>query len=218
MSETYKNFKENGKKIIAVCRNYRGLTAAQGIPNPEKPVLFMKPTSAYISQGQNIKIPIRCKLLYHEVELGVVISKKCTKISPSDADNYIGGFLLALDMTAKDFHNEAKEKSRPWFLCKGFDTSCPVSEFIEKDRIPDYSDVGLWLKVDDVMKQDSRTSDMIFSIPEIISYVSTYFTLESGDVILTGTPAGSGPVYGSQSIECGLADIVSMKFSVVDTN
>ncbi|XP_062590977.1 acylpyruvase FAHD1, mitochondrial-like [Saccostrea cucullata] len=217
MSETYTNFKENGKKIIAVCRNYRGLTAAQGIPNPEKPILFMKPTSAYISEGQNIKIPVGCKLLYHEVELGIVIRKRCKKISPSEADDFIGGFLLALDMTAKDFHIEAKEKSRPWFLCKGFDTSCPVSNFVSKDQIPDYSDVGLWLKVDGVMKQDSSTSDMIFSIPKIISYVSEYFTLESGDVILTGTPAGSGPVYAGQSIECGIADIVSMKFSVVDT-
>lgn len=152
------------------------------------------------------------------MELGVVIRKRCTNISPSEADDYIGGFLLALDMTAKDFHNEAKQKSRPWFLCKGFDTSCPVSEFIDKYRIPNYSDVGLWLKVDGIMKQESSTSDMIYPIPEIISYASKYFTLEPGDVILTGTPAGSGPVFSGQTIECGLTDIVSMKFPVVNTH
>jgi acylpyruvate hydrolase len=151
------------------------------------------------------------------VELGVIIRKTCRNIPPSDTDDYIGGFLLALDMTAKDFHIEAKEKSRPWFLCKGFDTSCPVSEFIDKHKILDHRDVGLWLKVDGVMKQHGCTSDMIFPIPEVISYVSKYFTLEEGDVILTGTPAGSGPVFSGQTIECGLTDVISMKFPVVNT-
>lgn len=152
------------------------------------------------------------------MELGIVIRKRCSNISPPEADDYIGGFLLALDMTAKDFHIEAKEKSRPWSLCKGFDTSCPVSSFIDKDTIPNYSDIRLWLKVDGVMMQDSSTSDMIFSVPEVISYITKYFTLEAGDVILTGTPAGSGPVRGGQVIECGLGDLMSMTFSVIDAN
>lgn len=152
------------------------------------------------------------------MELGVVISKRCSNISPSDASDYIGGFLLALDMTAKDFHIEAKEKSRPWFLSKGFDTSCPASGFIDKEKLSNYSDTRLWLKVDGVTKQNCSTSDMIFSVPEIISYVSKYFTLEVGDVILTGTPAGSGPVHAGQTIECGLADIAAMKFADVELN
>ncbi|XP_052103453.1 acylpyruvase FAHD1, mitochondrial-like [Mytilus californianus] len=214
MTERLKHFREIGKKVVAVCRNYKGLTAAQGIPNPKTPSLFAKPTTAYITEGQSICIPEGCNLLFHEVELGVVIKQKCSNVAVSDVDDYIGGFVLALDMTAKDFHNDAKANSRPWFLSKGFDTSCPVSDFIEREKVPNYQDLRLWLKVDGVIKQDDSTSDMIFSVPEVISYISKYITLEEGDVVLTGTPDGQGPVTEGQIMEAGLADIVSMKFSV----
>lgn len=131
--------------------------------------------------------------------------------------NHIGGYVLALDMTARDFQDEAKKKGQPWSLAKGFDTSCPVSSFIDKDKLNDPSDIRLWLKVNDAMKQDGTTGDMIFSIPYLISYISKYFKLEEGDVILTGTPEGVGPVGNGDVIEAGLGDLVSMKFSVEKT-
>ena len=152
--------------------------------------------------------------MYFEVELGVVIGKKCNQINRSDVDDYIGGYALVLDMTAHDFQTEAKAKGQPWCLAKGFDTACPVSDFIEKSRVSDYNDVRLWLKVDGDVKQDSSTSDMIFPIPHVISYVSQYMTLEAGDLVITGSPAGAGPVKEGEVIEAGLADIVSMKFPV----
>lgn len=129
--------------------------------------------------------------------------------------DYIGGYVLALDMTARDFQDEAKAKGMPWALAKGFDTSCAISEFLNRDQIPDPSNVRLWLKVNDDIKQDGNTKDMIFNIPHLISYISRFFSFEPGDLILTGTPSGVGPVKEGDTISAGLADLVSMKFSVV---
>ena len=152
--------------------------------------------------------------LHHEVELGIVIGKPGRKIKEQDALNHIGGYVLALDMTARDFQDEAKKKGQPWSLAKGFDTSCPVSEFIDKDKIQSPENLNLWLKVNDKVKQNGSTSDMIFSMPYLISYISNYFTLEEGDVILTGTPEGVGPVCKGDVIEAGIGNLTSFKFQV----
>ncbi|XP_048745386.2 acylpyruvase FAHD1, mitochondrial-like isoform X2 [Ostrea edulis] len=174
----------------------------------------MKPTTSYITEGQTIKVPYASKLLYFEVELGVIIKSRCSGVKESEVDSYIGGYCLVLDMTARDFQLEAKSKGHPWCLAKGYDTACPVSEFIPKEKVKDYSDIELWLKVNDVIKQRSSTSDMIFSIPHVISYISSYITLEEGDVVITGSPAGAGPVKPGEIIEAGLADVMSMTFPV----
>lgn len=144
----------------------------------------------------------------------MVIGKPGSQITEQDAMSHIAGYVLALDMTARDFQDEAKKKGQPWSLAKGFDTSCPVSDFIEKDKLAKPDSVRLWLKVNNVIKQDGNTSDMIFSIPYLISFISKYFKLEEGDVILTGTPEGVGPVTSGDVIEVGLGDVMSMKFAV----
>jgi len=161
-----------------------------------------------------LQIPIGCSSLHHEVELGIVIGKSGSQISEQDAMSHIAGYVLALDMTARDFQDEAKKKGQPWSLAKGFDTSCPVSDFIAKDALSKPESIRLWLKVNNEVKQDGNTSDMIFPIPYLISYISKYFTLEEGDVILTGTPEGVGPVTGGDVIEAGLDELVSIKFAV----
>lgn len=130
--------------------------------------------------------------------------------------DHVGGYVLALDMTARDFQNEAKKKGLPWLLAKGFDTSCPVSEFIPKDKLPDPDNVRLWLKTDNVMKQDGNTKDMIFSIPFLISYISKIVTLEEGDLILTGTPAGVSAVSSGQQITAGLNASIQMSFTITE--
>lgn len=161
-----------------------------------------------------LQVPPGCTSLHHEVELGLVIGKTAKSVPESEAMNYIGGYCLALDMTARDFQDFAKKNGQPWTLAKGFDTSCPVSDFIDKSKLSDPSNLQIWLKVNGQKKQDGNTKDMIFSLQYLVSYISNYFTLEEGDVILTGTPEGVGPVNPGDNIECGLADIVSMSFSV----
>lgn len=138
-------------------------------------------------------------------------------------------------MTARDFQDEAKKKGgigrrllglrhiyislfwivgQPWTLAKGFDTSCPVSSFIPKEKIVDPHNVELWCTVNGIARQKGSTKDMIFNIPTLLSYISNYFTLDEGDVVLTGTPAGVGPVQTGDVIQGGITNVITMNFSV----
>lgn len=181
---------------------------------PDKPLLFLKPPSALLDEGSSIKFPVGCTSLHHEIELGVVIGSKCSKVDEQDVMSHVSGYVLALDMTARDFQDEAKKKGHPWTLAKGFDTSCPISSFIPKEKIPDPHNIELWCSVNGTLKQKGYTKDMIFKLPSLISYISTYFTLEVGDLILTGTPAGVGPVKPGDIIEGGITGVIKMLFPV----
>ena len=161
-----------------------------------------------------LQIPPGCNQLHHEIELGVVIGKTGVAIPESQAMDHVGGYALALDMTARDFQSEAKKLNQPWVFAKGFDTATPVSDFVPKSDISDPHNVRLWLKVDGMMRQDGNTQDMIFKIPYLISYISKNMTLEEGDLILTGTPEGVSAVKPGQKIVCGLQDLVEMTFQV----
>merc|ERR1712200_10053 len=208
-------FSELGRKVVAVGRNYADHAKELGNAVPTtKPLLFMKPASAYITAGQPIEIPLGCSELHHEIELGAIVGKRCKMIKESEAMSYVGGYCLALDMTARDFQNEAKAKGHPWTMAKMFDTSLPVSDFIPASKIPDPSNVNLWCKVNEELRQEGCTKDMIFSLPFLLSYISQYFTLEEGDLILTGTPAGVGPVKAGDVISGGIPNVVEMSFTV----
>ena len=130
--------------------------------------------------------------------------------------DHVGGYVLALDMTARDFQEEAKKKGHPWILAKGFDTFCPISEFIPKEKLPRPGNARLWLQTDGVTKQEGNTKDMIFSIPYLISYISNIVTLEEGDLILTGTPAGVSAVAAGQQITAGLNQSHQMSFTIAN--
>lgn len=127
--------------------------------------------------------------------------------------DYVGGYALALDMTSRDLQSAAKKSGHPWSVAKGYDTFCPVSSFVEKEKV-DLSTARLWLKVDGETKQDGRTCDMIFSVPYLISYISSIMTLEAGDLILTGTPEGVGPVVPGQIITAGIEGVTEVTFPV----
>jgi len=126
----------------------------------------------------------------------------------------IAGYTIALDMTDRDKQEELKTKRLPWSICKGFDTSCPVGEFIPKENICSPDAVQLWLKVNGEMRQNASTKDMIFSVPEMISFISSIFTLEPGDLILTGTPSGVGPVTSGDVITAGIEGQSEISFAV----
>ena len=145
----------------------------------------------------------------------MVVGKTGSHIPETAAMDHVAGYTLALDMTNRIKQFELKKKGLPWSLAKGFDTSCPVGRFISKDELGDISKLRLWLEVNGQTKQDGNTKDMIFSVPYLISFISEHFTLEAGDVILTGTPQGVGPVRPGDEIHCGIGDVVSMKFPVV---
>ncbi|CAL8264976.1 unnamed protein product [Gadus morhua 'NCC'] len=126
--------------------------------------------------------------------------------------DHVAGYALCLDMTARDIQEDCKSKGLPWTLAKAFNTSCPISEFIPKERIPDPGNVTLWLKVNDQLRQNGCTAEMIFSIPFLISYISEIITLEEGDLILTGTPKGVSAVQQHDELQAGIEDVITMNF------
>ena len=216
------NFTKTARKIICVGRNYAEHAKELNNPVPTTaPILFQKPTSSFLTQGAGfIEIPPACTNLHYELELGVVIGKGGRDIPEKAALSHIKGWFLGLDMTAREIQEEAKKKGHPWTISKGYDTFAPVSDFIPFEKNTDPSNFSLVLKVNGVEKQNGVTSDMIFSIPHLISYISSIFTLEEGDCIFTGTPKGVGPTVPSDVLEGTLSNtstgevLTKIKFEV----
>jgi acylpyruvate hydrolase len=200
---------------VAVGRNYASHAKELNNPIPSKPFFFLKPTSSYLLEGSPIEIPKGAEV-HHELELGVVIGKKGRDISEKDAFDYISGYTVALDMTARNFQLEARKQGMPWSAAKGYDTFCPVSSFIPKERLPDPHNINLWLKVNDEIRQKGNTSDMLFNIPQLLSIISSIMTLEPGDLVLTGTPEGVNSIKAGDVLTCGVEGVVQAKFLVED--
>ncbi|CAD5183084.1 unnamed protein product [Musa acuminata subsp. malaccensis] len=204
-----------GTKIIAVGRNYAAHAKELGNAVPKVPVLFMKPTSSYLQNGGTIEVPHPLESLDHEVELAVVIGKKARDVTEASAMDYVGGYALALDMTAREIQSAAKSAGLPWTVAKGQDTFTPISAVLPRSMVVDPNNLELWLKVvDDEIKQKGSTKDMIFKLPFLVSHISSIMTLVEGDVILTGTPSGVGPVKIGQKITAGITGLIDVHYDV----
>jgi acylpyruvate hydrolase len=178
-------FRTTGRKIVAIGRNYADHAKELNNAIPKEPFFFLKPTTSYLDNGGTVEIPkgVDC---HFEVELGVVIGKRGRDIKAEDASKYIGGYALAIDLTARNLQDQVKKQGLPWSAVKGFDTFCPISKFIEPSRIPDPQNVRLWLKTDDKLRQDGNSKDMIFPVSRLLQHVSSIMTVEEGDLLLTG--------------------------------
>ncbi|XP_075223163.1 oxaloacetate decarboxylase, mitochondrial isoform X2 [Lycorma delicatula] len=194
--------------------SFVSLAKERKVALPDKPIIFLKPTSSYVQEGQAIEVPKQFDV-YEEVELGIIIGQRCKNIRTSDAMKYVGGYCLALDLTAVDDMKEVRSKGLPWTFGKGFDTACPVSKFIPHDAIKQPTSLYISCSVNGKILQESQLTDMIFSIEELIAFSSQFMTLEPCDVILTGSPSGSGPIRPGDVIEAKLDNILSMNFSVI---
>ncbi len=181
-------------KIVCLARNYVDHIKELGNEIPQNPVFFIKPSTSIIRDGENVIIPSYSKDCHYEVELAVLISKWGKNIPEKEAMSYVAGYGVAIDMTLRDVQAELKAKGLPWEIAKGFDTSCPLSEFVPASEVKDPHDLKISLSVDGQVRQNATTALMMRKIPAIIQAVSAIFTLEEGDIILTGTPAGVGPV------------------------
>lgn len=215
MASSSKHLLNNCRKIVAIGRNFADHAKELGNAVPQEPFFFLKPTSSLIRSGANIEIPYEGKaVVHHEIELGVIIGPNGGRDIPEDqAMNAVGGYIVALDLTARELQNQAKSKGKPWAMSKGFDTFCPISDqMITPKDFP--SNPRLWCKVNGELKQDGPISDMIFPIEKLIAYVSQCMTLQENDIILTGTPAGVGPIKPGDVIEGGLDDLLKLKFDV----
>ncbi|KIM79785.1 hypothetical protein PILCRDRAFT_98056 [Piloderma croceum F 1598] len=205
------SFVKYGKKIVAIGRNYADHAKELGNQVPKEPFFFLKPTTSYVQSGGRVEIP-RGVIAHHEVELGVVIGKDGRDITEQDADSHVAGYALAVDMTARNLQEDVKKKGLPWSAAKGFDTFTPIGPFIPSSQVADPYNLRISLKIKKeaegkvVVPQDGNTKDMIFHIPRLIEHISSIMTLEAGDVILTGTPPGVGPIVSGDLVECTLAE------------
>jgi 2-keto-4-pentenoate hydratase/2-oxohepta-3-ene-1,7-dioic acid hydratase in catechol pathway len=181
-------------KIVCVGRNYAAHAAEHGSEVPELPLLFLKPPSSVIAPGEAIQLPPQSQQVEHEAELAVVIGQRARWISGTQAAQYILGYSVALDITARDLQRSDGQ----WTRAKGFDTFCPLGPWIETELDP--ADAMVTCTVNGQLRQMASTRDMVFSVPELVAFISSVMTLEPGDLILTGTPAGVGPLLAGDEV------------------
>ena len=201
-------------KLVCLARSYRKHAQEMHTTVTIDPLIFLKPASSVIFDGESIIIPSMSKCLHHEVELGVVVNEKCKNVDKKEALDFVLGYCVALDITARDIQDEAKKFGWPWSIAKGFDTFAPISEVVLKENIPDPNSLDLSLKVNGELKQNSNTKYMIYSVEKIIEFVSSIMTLEEGDLILTGTPEGVGEIVKRDVLEAKLGDFCFLKVDV----
>lgn len=177
-------------KIIAIGRNYTEHAKELNNAVPDKPVLFLKPDTAVLKDNKPFYHPNFSQDIHHEIEVVLKICKEGKFIQEKFAHKYYEEIGLGIDFTARDLQAEQKAKGLPWEIAKAFDHSAPISRFIPKTDLGDLGELKFKLFVNDELKQDGCTKDMLFNFDQIISYASQFFTLKKGDLIFTGTPAG----------------------------
>jgi 2-keto-4-pentenoate hydratase/2-oxohepta-3-ene-1,7-dioic acid hydratase in catechol pathway len=189
-------------KVVCVGRNYAAHVRELGNELPTEPLIFLKPPSAVIRSGDAILLPPKSRRVEHEAEIGVVVGKRARHVSVADAVNYIGGIAPVNDVTARDLQKTDVQFTR----AKGFDTFCPVGA-VAPLQDEDWTGLEVVCRVNGEVRQHGHASEMIFGIPQLIAYISSIMTLEPGDIIATGTPAGVGPLVEGDEVEVEIPGI-----------
>lgn len=201
-------------KIICIGRNYVEHAKELSNPIPKKPVFFMKPDTALLQKNNPFFYPSFSEDVHYEVELVLRICKNGRHIEEKFASNYYDEIGIGIDFTARDIQAECKKKGLPWEIAKAFDQSAPIGKFIKTSQITDLNNINFSLKINDEIRQQGNSSDMIFSFDQIIAYVSKFITLREGDYIFTGTPDGVGPTKIDDHFEALIEDKKLLDFNV----
>ena len=211
-------------KIVAVAKNYEdhrkemagamGSGAGGDQKPPGDPVLFLKPASCLVGDGGAIRLPPGVANVHWETELAVVIGSTLSRATEDDAMRAVLGYGVMLDMTARDLQAEAKRAGLPWMLSKSIDTFGPMSEVVPAGACPSWDKIELKLVVNGETRQSGRAGDMIHGVPKLLAYISRYITLEPGDIVATGTPAGVGACKAGDSLEASLVGLVGLRVRV----
>ena len=204
----------NVNNIFCVGKNYELHAKEMGGSKPIEPVIFLKPNSAIINNNSKITLPTISKNIHHEVELVLLIGKNGKNIPKENALEYISGYAVGLDLTMRDIQTEAKNSGNPWAIAKGFDYSAPISDFIDSSLIKNPNNLSVNLKVNGTIRQTGNIPDMIFSVEEIISYLSNIFTLNCGDLIYTGTPEGVAQIKSGDKLNAELVDFTNLEITI----
>lgn len=201
-------------KIICIGLNYRNHAREMNKPIPVEPVVFLKPDSAILKKNKPFFLPDFSQMIQYETEVVVKISRLGKGISPEYAGRYYDEITLGIDITARDIQAKNAAAGLPWELSKGFDGSAPLGEFIPVSTVKDVNNIDFRLEINEKIVQQGNTSDMIFNINELIAYVSRYFTLKTGDLLFTGTPAGVGPLKKNDNLIAYLGDKPLLDFMI----
>lgn len=201
-------------KIIAIGRNYAEHIKELNNEKPDEPVIFMKPETAVLKNGEPFYYPSFSSDVHHEVEILLKISKIGKNIEEKFAHKYYDEIGIGIDFTARDVQSKLKSKGLPWDLAKGFNGSAPISEFVPKTNYSNLQDLNFHLEVNGEIRQKGNTSMMLYPFDYIIAFVSKYFTLKPGDIIFTGTPAGVAPVQIGDKLSLFIEDSKMLEFEV----
>jgi 2-keto-4-pentenoate hydratase/2-oxohepta-3-ene-1,7-dioic acid hydratase in catechol pathway len=195
-------------KIIAVGLNYRDHAEEFALEIPDEPLLFMKASTTVLEPDGQVIYPPQSQKIDYEAELAVVIGAEAHLVSPGNVSEYILGYTCGLDMTARDL----QMKDGQWTRAKNFNTFCPLGPWVETELDP--SDLEITLKLNGELRQSSRTSNLIFDVPALVSFISNIMTLHPGDVILTGTPSGVGEVKPGDTVEMSVEGIGALSCTI----
>lgn len=194
-------------KVVCVGRNYAAHAKELNNPIPSAPILFIKPASSVVPFAPNFSTPQDQGSVHHELEIAILIGKPLRHASAAQVAESIAGIGLGLDLTLRDVQDQLKEKGHPWERAKSFDGACPLTEFVSVKLASedDWQMIGLTLEKNGLLQQQGSSADMLFAILPLIAHMSEHFSLQAGDVILTGTPAGVGPLNVGDSLVCELS-------------
>jgi 2-keto-4-pentenoate hydratase/2-oxohepta-3-ene-1,7-dioic acid hydratase in catechol pathway len=201
-------------KIVCVGRNYAEHARELNNPVPDEPLLFIKPATSAVHITRPLQAPRDQGEVHFETELAVLIGRPLTNASAREVEAAILGYGLALDLTLRDVQSKLKEKGQPWERAKAFDGACPLSPFVPAEKLPE-GNIHFTLDVNGQRQQTGNTDDMLNPILPLIAHMSKHFTLEPGDVVLTGTPKGVGPLVSGQTLSLELEDLLFVETHVV---
>lgn len=209
------------RRVFCVGRNYAAHAKEMGHdPDREPPFFFGKPADATLDAGASASAtmvyPPETSDLHHEIELAVALERGGANIDEDDALQLVFGYAVALDLTRRDLQHAAKQKGRPWDLAKGFDRSAPIAPIVRARTCGHLERGRIWLSVDDELRQDGDLAEMIWKVPELLSVLSRSVELAPGDIVLTGTPAGVGPIVRGQTVRGGVEGLEELAITVVD--
>jgi len=203
-------------RVYCVGRNFAAHAVEMGHdPDKEPPFFFQKNPDNLLLEGQDFPYPPKTADVHHEIELAVALKSGGENIAVDRALDCVFGYCISLDMTRRDLQGEMKKLGRPWEIGKAFESSAPCTELIPADKIGHPDQGAIWLKIDGEFRQQGDLNQMIWKIPEMISYLSELFVLQAGDIILTGTPSGVGPVKRGDKIHGHVEGVGDLNLSVV---
>ncbi|MGQ0798442.1 MAG: fumarylacetoacetate hydrolase family protein [Methanobacteriota archaeon] len=205
-------------KVLCVAKNYADHAKEMDSPLPDAPIFFLKPATSLLPDGGTILLPPESARVEVETELAAILGRGGRDVARDEAMRLVAGYAVFFDITARDLQARARKDGSPWTAAKGFDTFAPVSDGVPTSRVRDPHALSIRLRVNGVVRQDSNTAKMVFAIPDLIAAASRIMTLERGDILATGTPAGVWPIAAGDTLDAEIPGVGRLRCDVAARN